>query len=74
MSKHLTLNILDIFTSKRISKVETMSGVSGKRKTQNELMREKLKTLVEKLKSGQSSYNNVLVMDTSGPQCEDLLH
>ena len=71
MNNDNKLEILDIFSNKRLSKVEVMKSPA---KTQSDLMKKKLKDLIEKLKNGQSSYNNILVMDTSGPQNEDLVH
>ena len=71
MSKNTVVNILDVFSTRRLGKVETMS---SQKKSHNDIMKQRLKTLIEKIKSGQSTFNNVLVMDTSGPKCEDAIH
>lgn len=71
MNDNQKINLDQILCTKRLKKVDLPANRVA---TQNDLMKKKLQTLIEKLKSGQSSLNNLLVMDTSGPQKEDLVH
>ena len=65
------IHLESILCSKRLSKIELPYNRVA---TQNDLMKKKLQTLIEKLKSGQTGMKKLLVMDTSGPQKEDATH
>lgn len=71
LEKMKKMKIGDIFSEQRFSKIESTRSQSS---SQNSIMKKKLKDLIENLKNKQSSYNNILVMDTSGPAQEDLVH
>lgn len=65
------LNLRDVLCDKRFKEI---AAPYFEGQTQNQVMKKKLKSLIEKIRSGQSGFDNILVMDTSGPQKEDAIH